>query len=78
MSAIRSSFDLGLQVGDREISTRQPLGSMSAIGTFETIQDVHSLVAKEGKADNILLNAGVFSVWTQLRHRRLRLFAAQN
>ena len=51
---------------------------MSAIGTFETIQDVRSLVAKEGKADNILLNAGVFSVWTLLRHERLRLFAAQN
>ena len=38
------------------------MGLMSPVGTFETIQDVRSLVAKGGKADNICSMRGLLSL----------------
>jgi hypothetical protein len=44
-----------------------PRNQMSVVGTFETIQDVSSLVATGGKADNICSMRGLLSL-TQSGH----------
>ena len=49
---------------------------MSAPGTKRTFQDVCYLVAIGGKAD-IFCSLRAFPLLTQLRHGRLKTFAAQ-